>query len=420
MGTLKLGVAIIDITPEPGLMQAGFIARTEPAMGAHDPLTVRALVVGDTALVVADVIGIHAETSARVRARCPLPDSNVVVAATHTHGAPNSVPDRLAGADAGFVQKLEDACVAAIEQALASAVPGRLSIGMGPDPDVGRNRRHDDGPLDRSLPVLRIRDAAGKLLATLVSYACHPTVLGADNRLMTGDYPHYLRQKIERANPGSVALFFNGCCGDVNIGHKAHASWTVAANNARTYENAERLGERIADAALAAPETPIGDTVSAADITVELTLERRDPDLPGLIRQWEAEAVTADPLRRRVLANWIDWGKTNVDRPAGSWTGRVTLLDWGGVPIVALPGEIFAETSLSIRAAIGDRPALVLSHADAAPGYIPASSEIPYGGYEVDEAYRFTGLPGAFAPGSAERLAEAAKGLLAAHKQAAN
>jgi neutral ceramidase len=97
----------------------------------------------------------------------------------------------------------------------------------------------------------------------------------------------------------------------------------------------------------------------------------------------------------------------------------VSVLDWGGVPIVALPGEIFAETALSIRAAHGGGPALVLSYADGTPGYIPPESEFVFGGYEVDEAHRFIGMPGSFAPGSAERLAASAQTLLQLLKQAA-
>ena len=51
------GAAVIDITPSPGLLMCGYAARTEPATGTHDPLTARALVIDDTALVVADVLG---------------------------------------------------------------------------------------------------------------------------------------------------------------------------------------------------------------------------------------------------------------------------------------------------------------------------------------------------------------------------
>jgi hypothetical protein len=90
----------------------------------------------------------------------------------------------------------------------------------------------------------------------------------------------------------------------------------------------------------------------------------------------------------------------------------VTALFWGDVPIVALPGEIFAETALAIRSAWGDRPAFVISYAEAMPGYIPPASEFRFGGYEVDEAHRFIGMPATFASGSAEALAEAAIRLL--------
>jgi neutral ceramidase len=420
MGALKAGVAVVDITPPAGLLLAGFAARTEPATGVHDPLTVRAVVVGDTAIVVADVIGIHEAMSARIRERCPLPAANVIVAATHTHGAPVSMPGRLSvEADPEFLGALEDGCVAALTEACRTAVPVTLTAGLGADPDVARNRRHADGPLDRTVPVLRLRDAAGRLIAVIVSYACHPTVLGADNRLMTADFPHFVRAAIEAAHPGAVAVFLNGCTGDVNIGHTAQASVTLNASSTRTFENAERLGRRIAEAALSAPEAPLGPTATASEQWVELSLERRERDLPALAAAWEHEAGSAEPVRATVLRHWARWARDNAGRPAENWVGRVSVLDWGGLPIAALPGEIFAETGLAVRAACAGRPALVLSYADGTPGYIPPASEFASGGYEVDEAHRFIGMPGAFAPGSAERLALAAKALLGLPEPAA-
>jgi hypothetical protein len=412
---MKAGVALIDITPDRPLLMSGFAARTEPSLGAHDPLTVRALVVDDTALVVVDVVGLHEDLVERVRQRSSLPPQNIVSAATHTHGGPVSMAGRLGnGADPAFLQAIEDACVEAVGQAQATASPARLTIGMGSDPDVARNRRHDDGLVDRSVPVLRVRDADDTVIAVLVSYALHPVVLGADNRMLTADYVHCVRSEIEAAYPGAIAVFMNGCCGDINNGHKPHDSWTRAANNERTFEMAEKLGRRIGKAALAADEAPVGDAVRAfaSDVTLRLTRLEQEP-MPVLADKWRAElAETTDLVQQIVLRFYIGWAEKFSNAPPGSWTGRVALFDWGGVPIVALPGEIFTETGLIIREACGNRPAFVLSYCDGNPGYIPAASEFVHGGYEVDEAHRFIGMPGTFAPGSAEALAGAAQALL--------
>jgi len=62
---IQVGAATIDITPPDGQAMAGYAARTGVAVGAHDALTVRALVVDDTAVVTIDVIGIDADFSAR-------------------------------------------------------------------------------------------------------------------------------------------------------------------------------------------------------------------------------------------------------------------------------------------------------------------------------------------------------------------
>jgi hypothetical protein len=415
----RVGVATVDITPDgamlaSGLRLAGFAAREKPATGVHDRLTARAVVVEDTAIVAADVIAFHEDSSARIRARCALPDACVIVAATHTHGAPFCVPGRLGGEpDRAFLRRVEDGCVAAIDAALANRRPATITSGTGADPDVARNRRHADGPLDRALPVLRVRDAEGGLMAIVVSYACHPVVLGPDNREVTADYPHFVRKHIERACPGAVAIFLTGCCGDANIGHTAQASMSLASDVARSFATAENLGDRIGQAALAAGESAVTGPVTAREARVKLDFDRRERGLPMLAAGWRREAQAASSTRASILAHWIRWAERMDGTTPGHWTGRVSVLRWGDVPVAALPGEIFAGTGLALRAACGPGPAFVLAYADAVPGYIPPAEEFPHGGYEVDEAHRFFGMPGAFAAASAERLAAAALTLLA-------
>jgi hypothetical protein len=411
---IRAGTALVDITPPAGLALSGFAARSEPALGAHDSLTARAVVVEDTALVVADVIGLHGDMARRIRERCVLPADNVVVTALHTHGGPVSMTGRLSQQpDTAYLERLEAACVHAINKAVSSTRPARLTAGWGTDPGVARNRRHTDGMIDPSLPVLRIQDAAGGLMAVITAYACHPVVLGADNRLWTADYPHYVRERLEAANPGAMALFLTGCAGDANTGHSAHASITLASSTYRSFESAQAYGERIATAACQADEVPLGEHVSVANRILHLGFDRRETETPeALAERWYRERETADPARAALLTHWITWAKETAGRPLEPVEVRISVLNWGGVPIVALPGEIFAETALQIRQTMSGDPSFVIGFAEDNPGYIPPASEYAFGGYEVDEAHRYYGQPATFAAGSAEALAEAAIALL--------
>lgn len=411
---IRAGAALVDITPPSGLALSGFAARSEPALGAHDSLTVRAVVVENTALVVADVIGLHADMARRIRERCVLPADNVIVAALHTHGGPVSMTGRLSQkADTAYLERLEAACVHAIDGAVSSARPARLTAGWGADPGVARNRRHAGGMIDSALPVLRIRDSAGDPIAVITAYACHPVVLGADNRFWTADYPHCVRKYLEAANPGAMALFLTGCAGDANTGHSAHASISLAPSTYRSFESAQAYGERIAAAACQADEIPMEEHVSVANRTLNLGFERRETETPqALAERWSRERKTADPARAALLTFWIDWAAEIAGRPLTPVEARVSVLNWGGLPIVALPGEIFAETALRIRRKMSESPSFVIGFAEDNPGYIPPAPEYAFGGYEVDEAHRYYGQPATFASGSAEALADAAVDLL--------
>jgi hypothetical protein len=412
--TVLAGAASVDITPPAGLMQCGFGARTQPATGAHDRLTARALVVGDTAIVVADVIGIDAAMSRRIRARCRLVDARVVVAATHTHGGPVSMAGRLGGhEDAAWLRRLEDGCVAALDAALAAARPAEFFVGVGGDPDVGRNRRQAGGPVDRAVTLLRVRGLDGKWIAVMTAYACHPVVVGAWNRQWTADYPGYVRRRLEAAHPGALGLFLTGCAGDVNTGHTASASNTLAETPTRSFGEAERLGERVAEAALAAPSVLLAvGTVTAANAECALGLARRESESNAeLAARWRELCATAEPAQQPIFTRWIEWAETTAGEPLAPVRERVTVLCWGGLPIVALPGEIFAETGLAIRAGAG-APAFVVGYCEDNPGYIPPANAYAAGGYEVEEAHRYYDLPATFAPGAAEALRDAALGLL--------
>ena len=45
-----------------------------------------------------------------------------------------------------------------------------------------------------TISTAKFVDGNGKIIATLVNYACHPTIMGPSNRLITPDYPGAMKR----------------------------------------------------------------------------------------------------------------------------------------------------------------------------------------------------------------------------------
>lgn len=411
MTPVQCGVAVRDVTPPTGRAMSGFVARTETATGTHDPLTVRALCIDDTAVVTIDVVGLHEDTCAEIRRRCTLADGAVLVHATHTHGGPASMPRRLGGnIDPTWLASLVDICVAATDEARDHRVPAVVHAAYASEPGIATNRRHRDGPVDPMLPVVRIDAAGGGTLAVLTSYACHPVVLGPDNTLWTADFPGVVRRHLELLHPGAVALFLTGCAGDANTGHSAADSLTTGPSSRRTFAEAERVGLRIAQAAGAAELAPTTGPVCAAHATVALPLTSTPPDeLTRQSTEWTAQADRPEtlPAETALLQCWTDWAAGPARTVIPRWTARVTVLRWGAVCLVGLPGEPFAATGAGLRRAAEAAWAttvVVAGYTNGCPGYLPPRAEHDRGGYEVRHAHRYYGMPCAFDVSAAELL----------------
>src|SRR6185369_1324208 len=72
------------------------------------------------------------------------------------------------------------------------------------------------GLVDRTVPVLRVDSAEGKLIAVLFGYACHNTTLTQTNYNLCGDYAGFAQVYVEERQLGAQAMFMIGCAGDAN------------------------------------------------------------------------------------------------------------------------------------------------------------------------------------------------------------
>lgn len=91
-------------------------------------------------------------------------------------------------------------------------------------------------------------------------------------------------------------------------------------------------------------------------------------------------------------------------------TVQVQRVMLGGVALVAIPAEVFAETAMSIRRK-SQGGAIVISYGNGDVGYLPTRGEIGKGGYEVLEAHKYYGYCSHFAPEAEENVRKAAIGL---------
>lgn len=415
--TVSAGVAAADITPPGPAGMAGFVARMSESTGVHDPLTARALCVDETAILTLDLCGVSEDFCRRVAQRCQLPTASVLVHTIHTHSAAQAIPGHPAEEpDLDWLATVEDTCVRVLDEARRSRTPARLFAGWGEPTGIAKNRRRPDGPVDDSLPVLEVTTTDGESLAVLVSYACHPVVVGAHNTELSADYPGHLRRVVEEHRPGAMALFATGCAGDLNTGHSAAASITGATDDNRTHPEASRIGAIVAEAALAADLTEV--TGPTRGDSTEITLQCEVPARATLLTQsaeWhEAARTTTDSVDAKINKIWSEWaeglaptaGEQSTQQP---WPARVAALQWGDFRLVALPGEPFCVIGTRIRDAVATTGvSMVLGYTGGYAGYLPTADEYPLGGYEPCESHRYRGLPGPFVPGTDDQLVSVA------------
>lgn len=421
---LRVGVAVRTIAVPIGTAMSGYAARTSGSTGVHDAMSVRALVLERIAIVAVDCCALHEDTcsAARAAVRRSGAIDDVVVHAIHTHSGPCIAFERVGVDDAELRAAVETAIPQAAEAAAADLRRCTVSFSAAHGTGIAHDRRHGGRPIDPPVTAIGF-DHDGRRIATLVSLACHPVVLDEVNTQISADFPASLRDRLERAHPGSVCVYATGPAGDVNPGAFSPESSFAGAGSGRSLADAARIGELLAGAVLAAPARDVAAGpvwFRMAPVELEVTQET---DVVGRVRRWRAE-LEGGTEREALLREWLRWADARAadarssdgegigtTRNPATWSSRVSVIGIGALRIVALPGEPFLVASDLLRAH-HDGPLVVLGYCDGVAGYLPDAAAYAQGGYEVEDAHRYYGMPGPFARGSLERVTDAAAALL--------
>ena len=405
----------VDITPPVGVPLAGFAARTGVATGVHDRLYVRALAIeragGRAVFASLDVLGLSAEFVSRVRraitARTGLEPDAVMISSTHTHSAPVTVSTFFnpgASLDQRYMGKLASAIEEAVSTAWERRVPARIAVHTTRVSNIGRNRRTPDGqPVDPDVGILRVAPLDGSAGAVLINHACHPTVLGPDNLLMTGDFPAFTINRVEATlGPGGLAMYVNGAQGNISMGHSSELSAIGVITPGRTFAHAAELGHRLADAVLAAlpsmvpvDDLPVGHVAHPLELPFNVypppsetadALARAEADLHALERDGAPQEVIGPAKTRRLYASIRNFYAGEAAALAdGHLQIEMQGFRVGDALFAAVPGELFVEIALRVKREIA-HPVFIMGITNGYIGYLPTRDAYSSDGYEVVSA----------------------------------
>ena len=406
---LHAGVAREIISPPQGIYLIGYADRTKGNAGVHDDLTATALALDDgqqrLALVACDLLCLNEFIVDRVRAEVGR-KVQVLICCSHTHAGPIAYADHNSSrARRATMDTMIELIAHAVSRAEAALAPARLAWGR-TEADIAVNRRERQpngeivigvnpaGPVERSVGILGVQAADGTPLATVVNYACHGTVLGPENLLVSADWIGAMRSQVEEA-VGSLVLFLQGATGDLNPDY----DWGMG----DPWETVRSLGERVAAPVIAACDKGLSPLAG-----VPLRLSRQTVWLP-----LEARATTATPLPtyRRVLTKMVGlpyaarfvvdmllerrypW-RSRIEARDGFWhvPMRVNTVRIGDLGLVTFAAETLTEIGIAIKATSPARHTLFASVSDGSIGYLPTAEVHAEGGYEVDVApyaYRY-------------------------------
>lgn len=419
--TIKAGVARTCLTPFWGVELTGwgyYIERKWQTI--HDELHATALVFDDgshhqAVLITLDLMVIDAQFTSKTRdlitAATGIHPDAILLTCSHSHNAPSSGGLLGVGECDPFYEDWasRQAATAAI-LAWSQRRPARLCSSRGELNGHTFNRTRPNGIIDPTVTTLKVETDEGLPLAFVVNFGAHPTVT-TDWRpfAVSRDLPGEVCDLIEKAVPGTTAMYVQGACGDVNF--------------LREYVSPERHHEPARLLAAVALES-LADAEPLS--SPHIGFDRRTVDLPT--RRWTESEILGDrtEAERRLATNDVaGWresiGRSMTNRPDDmvkrhggnelkavramarfnlEWTDRM-LLDYqtrpetlatevqsltiGDLSIIANSSEFFSPFALDVRHRAATANVMIACYSNGRIGYLPDAHDIDaksYAGFQ--------------------------------------
>jgi len=353
-GAFRAGIAVRDVTPEKLLPVSGGMGPSEPVTKKVGKLTVRALVLENDGTRVAicstDFLGFPSVLGNKVRSQVKgVPAENILIGATHNHSGPDcyGFPDA-SGKTACDIEYLNGVCAKlaeAINEAVNSLQAARVKIATGQARGKIAYNYYAEKLYDPRCDVIQFLNAESKPIATFINYACHPEIIGPDQKTMSPDFVGPLYERIEERKAGT-GIFMNGALG----GMVTADCRGPAGKDVQTWDECIRIGYLLADEALRiVADAPVQENppLFCANTTIEFPIQN-------------------DAMRMVVKLSPLGF---KMDE-RGVVVTQVNVINLAGAQMLTVPGEALPNIGYYLKRKMHGEHNLLLGLTNDAFGYI--------------------------------------------------
>lgn len=417
----RFGTARRDMTPPVGIHSRNWGAAShDVAEAIHRPfqltvITIQAEAGGEPFVIASFDLGWWrskqelAVLSEAIRS-AGVGEEHFLIALSHTHAGPIFCPALADKPGGEFIEPYLEFLAAqlhdTVSEALQNARPGVWETTKGrcgvasnrdlPDPETGRLLVgwNPEAEADETLLLGRITDLTGKLLATIVNFACHPTILAWENRHLSPDFVGTMREVVE-SETHAPCLFLQGASGELAAREQYVGDPEVADRAGRAVGHAAlgifytmfRPGNELAYHGLVESGAPLAlwrsksrndwpSEIRTSAVDVAIRLRDGLPTTDELRKQIAEcnDRVVQERLQRNLLRRKLVGDGTSVIRRHHLWR-------LGDILIVSVPDEAYSELQLALREAAGGLPVFVTTLTNGTCGYLSPKSVFAAQGY---------------------------------------
>lgn len=400
----RANVSSTNFSIPKGVYMAGYGDRDKPNTGTHDALHTKAVTISNgeknIMIISNDLFGLSREIVDRVvagiRKSFDIPEENIFITATHTHAAPDifdwEFDKRFCEYEINKEAK-EQIIQTMIENGLKSTKRLKsveLKFGQSKEKRVASNRIDRNALVDDLVNGIFLIGEKGLPICTIVNYACHPTVLGADNLYISADYPGVVQRLTEEHfGKDSICMFINGACGNQS---------TRFTRRNQDFDEVERLGSLLFESLLKAYEnkTEIEDfTLGGVKEYFEFP-RKQLPSREEAVKYYELMTDKLNMAKRNLSLSPEELrGIVTKHQGAGialklqevlgdmDLKAPIQLIRVGNITFSGVPVELFNDYGFSIKKKSKFPHNIIAGYTNGVLGYIYTPESYEDGDYEA-------------------------------------